>query len=400
MDLTDIETWQAALADETLLCAAAATDSTEVSAVTALRKRWSAPLVAAAIELTGARRRSEGRVPDPARLVADRTGLEQATSFDVATWKAQRFRDHGAPTLDLCCGIGGDLMALAPVVPVTGIDHAPLRAWMAGINADCPVRCADVLEVDRSGHLIHLDPSRRDERTGARRHAIDDAEPGRAFITEVTGDLGAAIKLGPGIDPTTVPDPDATELEFISRAGRLVQAVLWCGELVHTPGGRTATSLPGGVTLSGMPAPPPVVDGLDAMLHVPDPAIERAGLLGIVADDLDAGEPAPGLGLLTGPAGRKSPWMKSFDVVAVMPWRQARVRKWLADHDGGIVTVRTRGKAVDPDIEQRVLRGRGTTEFTLFVLRLGRRIVAVVTLPAATTSLASPAPQEPPAARG
>ena len=49
---------------------------------------------------------------------------------------------------------------------------------------------------------------------------------------------------------------------------------------------------------------------------------------------------------------------------------------WLAERGAGIVTVRTRGAACDPDAWQKALRGRGETPWTVFVLRLGLRRMA------------------------
>ena len=43
-------------------------------------------------------------------------GLEQATDQFVAAYKASRF-SPAVPVADLCCGIGGDLMALAGARP-------------------------------------------------------------------------------------------------------------------------------------------------------------------------------------------------------------------------------------------------------------------------------------------
>jgi hypothetical protein len=69
----------------------------------------------------------------------------------------------------------------------------------------------------------------------------------------------------------------------------------------------------------------------------------------------------------------------AFGVLAHMPWIEKNVRAWLKEHDGGIVEVKTRGRAVDPDLVQKHLRGTGGQAYTVFVLRLGRAIEAFVT---------------------
>mgnify|MGYP001399394498 CR=1 FL=1 len=47
---------------------------------------------------------------------------------------------------------------------------------------------------------------------------------------------------------------------------------------------------------------------------------------------------------------------------------------WLA----GIVEIKTRAKAADTDTEQKALRGDGATAYTVFVLRFGQAVRAIV----------------------
>ena len=47
--------------------------------------------------------------------------------------------------------------------------------------------------------------------------------------------------------------------------------------------------------------------------------------------------------------------------------------------DAGMVEVKTRGKAVDPDRVQSDLRGDGDTTYTVFILRFDRQVRALVT---------------------
>lgn len=388
----DVATWTRLVSSDaaTLRVAVAEIDPGSAADLARLRRDWPADLVHAAIELREARRRAASKFPNAARLVADVVGVEQATDHVVATHKAARFAaaDGASTIIDLCCGIGGDAMALAEVAEVEGVDRDPLRAWMAARNAGCTTRCADVESIEIApSPLVHLDPARRVETADGvrrRRHRLADYQPGPAFIQSVVScGAGGAVKLGPGVDFAAV-SSDRVEFELISHAGRLVQAVLWFGTLARSPGARTATRLPDGTTITGGPKAafvPPAPD-LGERLFVPDPALERAQLVGLVAASLDLRELSPGLGLLTGAANASSPWLHAYDVVASMPWRPRRVRAWLAANEGGIVTVRTRGGAVDAEAAQHELRGGGANPYTVFVLRLGKKRVAIVTRPA------------------
>jgi len=67
-------------------------------------------------------------------MLFDRVALEQATDEIVAAHKARRFAGLGR-VADLCCGIGGDSLALAAVAPVVAVDWSPMRTFMAEHNA-------------------------------------------------------------------------------------------------------------------------------------------------------------------------------------------------------------------------------------------------------------------------
>ncbi|HPO93294.1 MAG TPA: hypothetical protein PL072_07465, partial [Phycisphaerales bacterium] len=86
-----------------------------------------------------------------------------------------------------------------------------------------------------------------------------------------------------------------------------------------------------------------------------------------------------GLGLLVGEAGAQSPWLTGFEVLLAAAWNPRRIKGALRRLDAGVVEVKTRGGAVDPDRLQVELRGAGSQLITLFVLRVGRKPVAVLT---------------------
>ncbi len=348
-----------------------------------LRRTWDAPLVALAIELTRARSKASVKFPGVPGIVADVTGVEQATSAIVAAHKAARFRAIGAKgVFDLCCGIGGDAMALARVTEVTAVDIDPVRTWMAKRNAGCAGRTADVRSMPLSGATFHLDPDRRPRGTGRRRWRYEEYEPGPAVIDDLLAHSpDGAIKLGPGVAFDSLPDLARREVEIIAEGRSLVQAVLWCGRLALHPGSRTATRLPEGISFTGDPSRRvrAASGAFGRYLFVLDPAVERAGLGGAACSSLPLEEAYPGLGILTGDEPVESPWLERFRIAVRLPWRVKTVKTWLDDHGAGLVTVRTRGHAIDAERAQRDLRGSGTERFTVFGLRLGRPVVALIT---------------------
>src|SRR5262245_5077557 len=67
------------------------------------------------------RQRARRKFDAAERMFFTTTALEQATDSTLARYKAERF-PRGKPLADLCCGIGGDLLALADVGEASGVD--------------------------------------------------------------------------------------------------------------------------------------------------------------------------------------------------------------------------------------------------------------------------------------
>jgi hypothetical protein len=351
--------------------------------ISRLRDAHDPEMVVAAIELSMARARAQAKFGDRARaLWADRPGVEMASSPAVAAWKAERFRRAHAQSIDdLCCGIGGDLTALAAIAPAIGADLDPIRAWMAGLNAGCATRAADVTSHPGTATHAHVDPARR-TRAGARAWRAEDLEPPlSAVATMIAGRRGAAVKLGPGMDLAAEALGMPAEREFIAEGWQLVQQVAWTGDLAGDASITRATRVDLGCSIAGRPLDElPQAARPGRVLFVPHPALERARLVADCCAPLGAAELAPGLGVLTGERGavaaELAPWWQAWDVLEVLPARERDVARWIAARGGGIVTVHTRGGACDPDRWQTALRGPGDGPMDVFVLREGRALRA------------------------
>ncbi|MGP1273258.1 MAG: THUMP-like domain-containing protein [Phycisphaerales bacterium] len=380
----DAALWASAVAGglDALLAQAGATDPGDAAGVSRLRRRADADSVAVALQICEARRRLVSKVPDAARWIADSTGAQMASDALAASHKAERFAPVGGEAVDLCCGIGTDAWALARAgLGVRGVDLDERRCVMTRHNAGVPTVVADAAGFGVKGALVHLDPARRD---GSRRLTrLEDLAPGPEVISGVARAAGGcAVKLMPGVDPGELAGwgVGAGEVEFVSVRGRLSQAVWWTGSLARHV--RSATMLADGVreTIVGEPAEPGVDEvPLGAWLLQPDPSPERAGLLGVLAERLGVLVLHPSLGLLTADGLVESAWVTAFRVLDRLPWRVARVREAVASLGGGVVEVKTRGCACDPDRAQAQLRGEGDRVLTVFVLRFGRRVEAIVT---------------------
>ncbi len=209
-----------------------------------LREALSANRVHLILEQVQLREKAREKFPQADRMFFTPLGLQQATDAWIAAYKACRFA-RGEPVADLCCGIGGDLMALAARGPVQGVDRDPASAILVEANvrsaqANAVVSVADVAKVSLSEVAAwHIDPDRRPG--GRRTTKVDLHEPGPEVLAGLLAACPhAAIKLAPA---ATFDEPwwaDA-ELEWISRDRECRQLVAWFGRLARSSGRRSAT---------------------------------------------------------------------------------------------------------------------------------------------------------------
>jgi hypothetical protein len=356
------------------------TAGNELSLQTQLRKEYPDRLVRAAFALCELRNRATVKFSRAADMWFDRQGLEQSTSEPVARHKARRF--SGA-VFDLCCGIGGDSLALAEHSNVTAIDNNPLSGLRAQWNAEAygvsprvTFLCEDVACVDTRHALLHIDPDRRAQAAG-RAVRIDDYLPGLETLQHLARTRrGGAIKLSPA---TNFGGKFAdVEIELVSLGGECKEATIWFGELRGSASWR-ATVLPSGETL----AAEPLADAADTSplcqyVYDPDPAIVRAGLVDAAAvrlglDRLDTAEE-----YLTGPALVSSPFAQAFELLAEIPNNLPEIRAYFRSADFGQVEIKCRHIPIDAASIRRRLPLDGAQPAVLIFARVAGKSRALV----------------------
>ncbi len=343
-------------------------------------RREGVPAGLAAAAMTQSRLRARGRDrlgPDADRMWLTETGLEQATRRVVADRHAERFARLGVRTVaDLCCGVGGDLLALARAgVPrVVGVDRDPVIAAIAAANAAAlglgdrvEVRCEDVTTTSLDGvDAVFVDPARR----GAHGRALDPRHwsPPLSFVLDVAAQVAATgAKLAPGVPHTALPT-DA-EAEWVSDGGDVLECALWCGPL-STGVRRRATLLPSGAALTGDGSRRAPAGPVGRYLVEPDGAVIRAGLVAELADLVDGHLVDPTIAYVTTDAAPATPYGTSYEVTDVLPFGVKRLRGLLRERGVGRVTVKKRGTAVTPEELRRQLRLRGDAEATVVLTRV------------------------------
>ena len=345
---------------------------------TRLRERHPPQLVAAALAQHDLRARAAGKFAAAGRMWFTREGLEQASAEPLARHRATRYAQF-AWVADLCCGIGGDLCALAPGRDALAVDLDPVHLRMARENArvhgagQLAAVCADVrdLRLPASG-AVFIDPARR---TGGRRLPAGESRPPLDWCLRLAGRVAAVgIKAAPGLPLDRV--PPGWEVELLADRRELKEAVLWSPELATTS--RRATVFPGPDTLEAQPGPPLDCAPPGAYLLDPNPAVTRAGLVEELGRDLGAWKLDPRIAFLSADRPVASPFGRLLRVDASLPWNLKRLRGVLRERGVGTVEVRKRGSAVDVDDLTARLRLRGHARAVVVLTRVADRPWALV----------------------
>ncbi|MFF4586823.1 methyltransferase domain-containing protein [Streptomyces sp. NPDC001388] len=368
----------------------------ELAVATRLRRDHPAELVSAALGQARLRQRAVAKfgAEDAGRMFFTPHGVEQSTRASVAAYRAERMRRLGvASVADLCCGIGGDAIALARAgIRVLAVDRDPLTAAAARANADAlglaglvDVREADVTEVDTRGYdAVFVDPARR----GGRGRIFDPeaySPPLSWAVSAARSAPRAALKIAPGVPHEAV--PDEAEAEWISDGGDVKEAVLWFGT---EPGAVRATLLPGPRTLLGTGLPDPAVRPLGRFLYEPDGAVIRAHLVAEVARDLDGGLIDETIAYVTADDLRPTPYASAYEITDQLPFNVKKLKALLREREVGILTVKKRGSAVEPEeLRRKVLpKGHGPNSATVFLTRVAGAPTMLVGAPARTVATA------------
>lgn len=313
-------------------------------------------------------------------MLLTRTALEQATHERVAAYHASRF-PPGVLVADLCCGIGGDLIALATRGPAIGFEVDPELAEHASHNLrvhglEAEVRVASGLDHASDFEFVFADPSRR---PGGRR-TLDPSrfEPDPFALAEKMKEMNlAALKLSPMLDDDVL-ESFGGELEFVSFGGECREALVWLGRSVEV--GRWAVQVETGSSIRAGPACFWSIEALDWIAEV-DPAVIRAHALGVLGSSLGAAELGTSTGYLTADELPQSPWIRRFRVVYDGPWRPQEIQAELRSRKVRLSAIKTRARGVDPTLARAKLRDEGPVELVLMLYPVEKRVRAALVEP-------------------
>jgi hypothetical protein len=352
-----------------------------------LRGSYPADLIAAALTQQALRTSARAKFSRAEEMLFTRAGLEQASSELTARHSAARYT--GARLVaDLCCGIGGNLTALAARSGVSdrvlavdrdlvSLEFAWHNAGVYGAADALAVVCADVREIPLAGSrrspgvdAVFIDPARR---AGGRRLPGGRSEPPLDWCFALAEHVPAVgIKAAPGLAHELV--PAGWEIEFLAVGRSLKEALLWSPALATAS--RRATVLPGGDTLTEEPEGPgaPVhVAAPGGFLLDPNPAVTRAGLVEPLARQLGAWKIDPMIAFLSADTPLRTPFGRGLRVLESAPWQEKDFARRLRALHIGTADIRRRGLAGDVQQIHRRLGLRGEGSATIVITRMNGR---------------------------
>lgn len=286
-----------------------------------------------------------------------RTQLEQATSEVIACYKAARYGRFNE-IADLCCGIGGDSLALAKNSVLHAIDTDAQVLAMAkhniaiygheSVTHHLPAESFDVSHVD----AFHLDPDRRIESVGkGTRQRTTQAEMFSPNLEQIRQLEIANPNFGIKLAPASASWTGEYEIEFIGHERECKQQMVWSGKLTTQPG-RTATVLDNSdriesfhcgedefqMSRSILPGGAPVAK----YIYDPHACLLAADLLPVFAQQNGLNLVDARSQYVTSDSIVESNLMSCFEVKEVLPADQKKIKQYLSSVQAGKLELKKR----------------------------------------------------------
>lgn len=358
-----------------------------VRLATQLRKELSAEQAHLVLEQVEMRQRAREKFSAAERMFFTPKSLMQASDERIAACKARRFPDN-LPIADLCCGIGGDLLALAMRGECVGVERDEVLAHLAERNCQVCGREGGRVEVaDAADYPLqdfaawHIDPDRRP--AGKRTTQLEFQEPPREVLQRLLQqNPNACIKLAPAADIPEAWERDG-EREWLESRGECRQQVVWLGALAVRPGACAATIVDaqaGPRTVQGRgEGPVPIANHLSRYVYDPAAAVLAARLTHVLCGEHLLAAVSSKAMYLTGNDLIDDAALSAFEVIATLPMDERQLKAALRERGIGRVEVKKRGCHVEPERLQKSLAGSGDETAALLVCPMGGKVQAILT---------------------
>jgi THUMP domain-like len=368
-------------------------DPNSLLAATRLRKIVSPARAHLILEQIRLRSRATGKFEQAARQFFTPTGLQQSTGRPIARYKADWIAKNGGPVADLCCGLGGDLIALAEKTTAVGVERDPVVAHLAATNLEEADRCqnnSQVVTVDVDSFSLdrfaawHIDPDRRPE--GHRTTQLDLLSPGPEVIRRLLKECpNGVIKLAPA---TELPHQwfATAQREWISHDRECRQQLVRFGCFAAHPGQSQATIVnkqyngpqDSHTFIGQSELDIPTDERIDQYMFEPDPSILAARLTGALAEKFDLHAPTRSVAYLSGPEPIDERLLSCYLVRKQLPLHLKQLKARLRQLEIGQVEVKKRGLKIDPNRWEKQLKTKATGRAVLICFEFQGKAIAVL----------------------
>ncbi|QDU29610.1 hypothetical protein ETAA8_47250 [Anatilimnocola aggregata] len=362
----------------------------DVRLAASLRKSQSASRAHLLLEQVELRSRARAKFSQPEKMFFTRKGLEQTTDEVLAAHKATRIAEIGTTErmiVDLCCGVGGDLLAFATKGIAAGYDADAVTSHFAACNLRAFDRTASRAVNDlatansvQDAKAWHIDPDRRP--TGERTIQLADYEPGPDFLHALLKvNPHGAMKIAPAADVNGAEWP-AHERQWLGSRGECRQQVLWFGNLAQRPGQHVATIVSAAGVATSFAGEAAVVvapaEEFDAYIYEPDATILAAQLAGAFATAFQLSGITTGGGYLTGASPIENPLLATFKVRDVLPFDVKKLKAYCREHHLGQLEIKKRGVDLQPHHLRREIMAKSDDPAVIFVTPFAGGVKAIV----------------------
>lgn len=324
-------------------------------------------------------------------LFTDRS-LQQATDSGIAAFKAgliEKIAPQARHVTDLCCGMGGDLQALAARFNVTGVDLNPEICAIAKHNASLCIAkekeitvettSADASQLALDTDWVHIDPDRRSD--GQRHTEIESLAPGLDFLNHLTSLVGVSIqglsiKLAPA---SSIPETWRPQCELIwiqSRNECRQQLALFAKDRI-SPNTRTAIDVDsrGNTKWEFSIADDQVIESgnlpfngtVQRYLYEPMPAILAAQMAPAWAVFHNMKYIHSSVAYFTSDNAIEAPGGTCYEILQDLPFNLKQIRQYLKQQDIGRLEIKKRGINETPEQIRKLLKPKGEHEATLII---------------------------------
>jgi len=358
----------------------------ELSLITEYRKAGVEPeLLRFAINQAALKKRGTQKFGDLATdLLFTEAGLEQATRLEVASWHARKFASVGITSItDLGAGIGADSLAFCQAgLKTTAVESHPevylalqhnLRNYPDGSALNQGV---EQTAIDTQG--VWLDPARRDQDRKSltpQRLQPEMFSPNLDLVFEIATKHAAGVKLAPAFPHELI--PKNFEANWVSHSQDLVELTLWSAPL-GSPGVKKAVLVAETtIEFEGVQELAPI-GKLGRFIFEPDVSLIRSHLLGAFANQHGLELIAENIAYLTAEQQLTSPWLKSYEVVDVLPLDEKTIRTYCHKNELGTLEIKKRGVDITPEQLRPKLKLKGAGAATLILTRVGSARQAII----------------------